>query len=122
DRTSAFPLRWGREPGARWACHTCLWSRRAEPVGRASRRRSLTRNLDIEVRDVQGVLLDELPARLDGVAHQHREHLIGADGVFHRDLEERARVGLHSRVRELLRVHLAETLVALEGRAGLRVL
>src|SRR5262245_40113514 len=64
--------------------------------------------LDIEIRDVQRVLLDELPPRLHGVPHEHREHLVGADGVLHRDLEERARVRLHRGVRELLRVHLAE--------------
>src|SRR5213594_3043844 len=77
--------------------------------------------LNIQVGDVQRVLLDELPARLDGVAHEHREHRVGADGILHRDLEERARLGVHRGVRELFRVHFAEAFVPLKRGARLRV-
>jgi hypothetical protein len=71
--------------------------------------------------DVEGVLLDERAAGLDRVAHQHGEHLVGAHRVLHGDLEERARLRVHGGLPELLRIHLAETLVALEGRAFLRL-
>src|SRR6266480_4893553 len=77
--------------------------------------------LDIEIGDVERVFLDEIAARLDRVAHEDREHLIGAHSVLHRDLEQRPRLRVHRRVRELLRVHLAEPLVSLERRARLRV-
>ena len=36
--------------------------------------------LNVQVLDVEGVILYEAPARLDGVAHQHCENLVG----FHR--------------------------------------
>src|SRR3989441_538842 len=78
------------------------------------------RHLDIQVGDVEGVLLDELATRLDGVTHQDREYLVGADGILHGDLEQRPRLRIHRRFPELLGVHLAEPLVALEGGAGAR--
>src|SRR5262245_11935098 len=71
--------------------------------------------LDVQVHDVQRVLLDEIAAGFDGIAHEDGEHLVGADGIFHGDLEERARLRVHRRLPELLRIHLAEALVALEG-------
>ena len=36
---------------------------------------------NVEVAHVQRVVFDELPARFNHVAHQDREHLVGADGV-----------------------------------------
>src|SRR5882724_10414211 len=78
------------------------------------------RHLSTQVGDVEGVLLDELATRLDGVTHQDREHLVGADRILHGDLEERPRLRIHRRFPELLGVHLAEPLVALEGGAGAR--
>src|SRR3546814_5803510 len=36
----------------------------------------------VEVGDLQGIVLDELPARLHHVAHQRREDLVGGDRVF----------------------------------------
>ena len=38
--------------------------------------------LNVEVPDVQRVVFDELAARLDDVAHQAGEHLIGFDGII----------------------------------------
>src|SRR6476619_1747598 len=37
---------------------------------------------DVEVGDLQRVVLDELATRLDHVAHERREDLVGRDGVF----------------------------------------
>src|SRR5262245_17999296 len=73
--------------------------------------------LDVEVHDVQGVLFDELAARLHRVAHQDREHLVGADRILEAHLQERARLGIHGRLPELIGVHLAESLVALKRGA-----
>src|SRR5438874_2564362 len=78
-------------------------------------------HLDIQVGDVERVLLDELAPGLDGVTHQDREHLVGADGVLHRDLQERPRLRIHRRLPELLGIHLTEALVALERGAGPRL-
>src|SRR4030095_5051262 len=51
--------------------------------------------LDVQVHDVQRVLLDEIAAGLDGIAHEDSEYLVGAYGIFHGDLEERARLRVH---------------------------
>src|SRR5688572_29642842 len=37
--------------------------------------------LHVDVRRPQGVLLDELPPRLDLVTHQHGEHAVGLDRI-----------------------------------------
>src|SRR5215468_8115895 len=72
---------------------------------------------DVEVTHVECVLLDELPPRLDLVAHQGGEDLVGLVCILDLDLEQRARLGVHGRLPELRRVHLAETLVALDLEA-----
>src|SRR5688500_3162577 len=69
---------------------------------------------DVQILHVLRILLDELPARLDVVAHQRREDLVGFDRVLERHLEDRARLGIHGRLPELVRIHLAQTLVALD--------
>ena len=56
------------------------------------------------------MLLDELPPRLDLVAHEDAEEVVGGAGVVHRDLQERAVGGHQGRVAQLLGVHLAEAL------------
>ena len=61
------------------------------------------------------------PPRLDVVAHQDREHLVGDRGLLDRDLQQRALRRVHGRLPELLGVHLAEALEPLRTRAcGLR--
>src|SRR5688572_2012920 len=74
-------------------------------------------SLDVQVRDFARVVLDELAPGLDAVAHQHREDLrrlqVFADG----DLLERAVLGVHRGVEELVGVHLAEALEALQRHA-----
>ena len=46
--------------------------------------------LDVEVAHVERVVLDELAARLDLIAHQRREHLIGLRVVLGAHLQQRA--------------------------------
>ena len=63
--------------------------------------------------DVLRVLLDELAARLDLVAHQHREDPVGGGRVL--DLDARSASGSPGSIvviHELLGVHLAEALEA----------
>src|SRR5688500_16042499 len=63
---------------------------------------------NIQVADVERVLLDEVLAGLDLVAHEDREDRVGLDRVLDAHLEERAVLGVHGRFPELLGVHLAE--------------
>src|SRR5690349_301293 len=72
---------------------------------------------DVEVLHVQGVVLDELAAGRDLVAHEEGEEGVGLGGVADVHLEEPAVVGVHRRFVELLGVHFPETLVALDGKA-----
>src|SRR5262245_60399893 len=72
---------------------------------------------DVEVSHVERVLLDELPPRLHLVSHQGGEDLVGLVRVLDLHLEQRARPGIHGGLPELRRVHLAETLVALDFEA-----
>src|SRR6478609_10493273 len=71
--------------------------------------------LDVEEPDILRVLLDELPPRLHVFAHERREDRVGRGGVVDRDLAERARRGIHRGLPQLLVIHLAETLVALDA-------
>src|SRR4051794_7781860 len=70
--------------------------------------------LDVEEPDILRVLLDELAAGLDVLAHERREDGVGGDGVIDRHLTQRAGRGVHGRLPQLFVVHLAETLVALD--------
>src|ERR1051326_8555104 len=89
-------------------------SRRASPAPRHSstkrpkRRRSRRRegytsagrpsvliSSDIQIPNVERVLFDEQPARLDLVAQEDRENLVGLGGVGKVHLEHLALVGIH---------------------------
>src|ERR1700730_15683290 len=69
-------------------------------------------HLDVEIGHRQGVCLYEVAARLDEIAHQGREDLLGAVGVAHPHLQERERIGAESSLPALLGSDLAEALVA----------
>src|SRR3990172_3052879 len=60
------------------------------------------------------VALDEVLARGHFLAHELREHAVGGHRVLDVDLEHDAPGGVHRRLPELLRVHLAQTLVTLD--------
>ena len=79
-----------------------------------------TLSLHIQVANLQRVRLDELPPRLDLVAHQDREDLVGLDDVVHPHLQQHPLVRVHRRLPELIGVHLAETLVPLDVDVLLR--
>src|SRR3954453_9963939 len=73
---------------------------------------------DVDLRG-ERVVLDESPAELDDLAHEAREQLLGLRGVLDRHLLERARLGVHRRLAQLLGVHLAQALEAVEPDARL---
>src|SRR3989338_8542981 len=58
--------------------------------------------------------MDELLARSDFRAHQDIEDLVSLGGVVDRDLFHDSRLRVHGRIPELLRVHFAQTFVALD--------
>src|SRR6266513_731271 len=70
---------------------------------------------DVEVGDRQSVLLDELAARLDLVPHEGREDIVGGHRVLDPHLHEPSCFRIDGRLPQLLRVHLAQALVALDG-------
>src|SRR6476659_4742821 len=78
---------------------------------------ALTQLLDIQIRDLERVLLDELAARLDLVAHEDGEDVVCGDRVLDAHLQELALRGIHRRLPELFRIHLPEPLVALDDEA-----
>src|SRR6185295_3277694 len=80
---------------------------RGPPVGRS----------DVKVGDRQGVALDELTARLDDIAHQPREDLVGLAEIADLHLQQRARLLVERRLPELLGIHFAQTFVALHADA-----
>src|SRR5262245_44123216 len=80
---------------------------------RTSARRGGARS-HVQVGDFERVLLDELPARLDLVAHQDGEDRVRRDRVLDAHLEELAGLRVHGRLPELLGVHLPKALVALD--------
>src|SRR6266478_5922246 len=73
--------------------------------------------LDIEIGHLQRIVLDEVAARLDHVAHQGREDLVGFVGMVDLDLQEHARLGIARGLPQLVRIHLAQALVALDRDA-----
>src|ERR1051326_5355550 len=70
--------------------------------------------LHVQVGDGERVGLDEFAARLDEVPHQRREGFLSKIFVADAHLQERARLGIERRFPELVGVHLAETLVAVD--------
>src|SRR5437660_12859102 len=72
---------------------------------------------DVKILYVERVVFDELPAGLDLVAHQRREHQVGFRVVFGAHLQQRPHARIHRRFPELLGTHLAEALVAVHGDA-----
>lgn len=72
---------------------------------------------EIQIRNRQRIALDEVTAWLDRITHQGVEDLISADGVFDGDLEHAAHAWVHGGFPQLIRVHLAQTFVSLDGVA-----
>src|SRR5919112_5411642 len=73
---------------------------------------------DVDLRR-ERVVLDEPAPVLDDLAHQLREEHLRLGRVLDRDLLERARLRVHRGLAQLLGVHLAEALEAVEAHARL---
>src|SRR5215471_6328393 len=95
----------------------CLTSVFPQPASLEARATS-----HVEILHIQGILFDELAPTLDVLAHKRRENLFALHGVFELHLKKSALFGIHRRLSELLRVHLAETLVALDRRVLLALI
>src|SRR5215212_207933 len=80
-----------------------------------SEARSGTGTSDVQEPHVLGVAGDERPARVDVFAHEDREQLVRGGGVVQRDLQEHPVRRVHRGLPQLLGVHLAEALVALDA-------
>ena len=63
------------------------------------------------------MLLDEVAARLDHVAHQLGEDVVGLVDLLDLHLKQRAHVDVQRGFPELSRVHLAKTFIALQRDA-----
>src|SRR3954451_5908401 len=63
------------------------------------------------------IILDEFAARLDHIAHQLGEDVVGLVDLLDLHLQQRALVDVERGLPELVRVHLAETFIALQGDA-----
>jgi hypothetical protein len=76
----------------------------------------LRHSLYIQVSHVQGVVFDELAARLDHVAHQNSKHFVGIDSVVvvQIDLEQLALFRVHCGFEQFLGIHFAEPFEALD--------
>src|SRR6202000_2383496 len=71
-------------------------------------------SLNIQEANVFRVARDEASARLNVLAHQDREQLVGRGGVIEGDLAQDPHRGVHRGFPQLLGVHLTETLVPLD--------
>src|SRR5438128_1533226 len=77
---------------------------------------------DIEEANVLRVLFDEVATRFDLVAHQPREPEIGARRILDVYADQQPPRWIHRRIPQLLEIHLAETLEAVDLDALLRQL
>ena len=66
-------------------------------------------------------MFDEFPARLHLVAHEDGKNLVGCGGVLNLHAEHHAACRIHGRLPELVGVHFAEALVALNFVPGLEL-
>src|SRR3954452_24687631 len=77
--------------------------------------RRASRRSHVEEPDVLGVAGDERPARVDVLAHEDREQLVRGGGVVQGDPQQHPVARVHRRLPQLLGVHLAQALVALDA-------
>src|SRR5262250_3139071 len=73
--------------------------------------------LNVEIRDAQGVVLNELASRFDDVAHQAGEDLVGDVRLRNLDSKERPIRRIQRRLPQLLCIHLTKAFVALNRQA-----
>src|SRR5690606_6418289 len=70
--------------------------------------------LDVEVRRLERIVLDECATRFHHVAHQGTEDLVGGNRILDPHLQQAPGLGIDRGVPELLGVHLAQALEALD--------
>src|SRR5215472_5410820 len=70
---------------------------------------------DIKEANVLGVAGDNASARVDVLAHQDGEQLVGGRRVVQRDLAQHPHGRVHRGLPQLLGIHLTQTLVALDA-------
>ena len=58
--------------------------------------------------------MDEVSSGFDLIPHQNRENLVNAGHIFQFDFQQRPDFRIHRRFPELIRIHFAETFVALD--------
>src|SRR5437016_2267778 len=84
------------------------------PLLRAMTTVAVTSNIQCRV---QRVVLDEFAPRLDEFAHQLGEEIVGLVGVLDFYQQKRAPIFVERRLPQLIGVHLAETLIALQRQS-----
>src|ERR1051326_5917155 len=80
--------------------------------------RSTPPSLYIEISDIQGIVLDELPARFDFFSHQLGKHFLRLNGVGYVDAQQLAASGVHRSFKKFLGIHLAQTFKAFDLQAA----
>src|SRR6202044_3598118 len=83
----------------------CQWLIFSSPGAPACQLLSLSH---VQIRHAQRVVLDELAARLDDVAHQLDENVVSLVDLADLDLQERAGVAVEGRLPQLILVHFAQ--------------
>lgn len=63
--------------------------------------------LNVEIFDIKRVTLDKLTPRLDLIAHQGGKDLVRTHGILDGHPQKSTGLGIHRRVPELIRIHLA---------------
>src|SRR5215467_7033728 len=76
--------------------------------------RNVNCRLNVQVLYIQGVVFNEPPTRLDGVAHQDGKEAVCFDRILDLYLKERPLVGIHRCLPKLIGVHLAQPFVTLD--------
>src|SRR5262245_58062235 len=105
---STWSSRW-RPPAFRVPQAKQLWGSNAK----RSSIRCATLASDVKVPGLPGLGLDEVLARRDLLTHQHREDRVGLRRILDLGPQERPCLRVHRRLPELIGVHLAEALEAL---------
>src|SRR5262245_41345535 len=71
--------------------------------------------LNIQVGNRQRILLDELPAGLDLIAHEGGENVVGRLGVFDAHFDQATSRWVDGGLPQLFRIHFAQAFVALQA-------
>lgn len=85
---------------------------------RAASYRAVSRRLNIDICRFQGVLFDEGTTWFNRIAHQGREQLVCSNRVFNGHAQHATAFRIHGGFPQLLRVHFAQTFIALDREAA----